>query len=384
MAEGTRKHNEIASAVMDRDQVIVKTSIIGIIANVFLAAFKAAVGLISHSIAVTLDAVNNLSDALSSVITIVGTKLAGKLPDKKHPLGYGRIEYLSAMIVAAIVLYAGVTSAVESVKKIIHPEKADYSTVSLIIIAAAVLVKIFLGQYVKKKGKQVNSGALVASGADALFDAILSASVLASAVIYLTTGISLEAYVGVIISIFIIKSGIEMMIETVDDILGHRPDPEITKRIKKTITELPEVRGAYDLILNNYGPDRNYASVHVELPDTMTVDEVDVLTRHVQAKVYQETGVILTGVGVYSFNTKDGPEADMRNRVQHIVMEHPWALQMHGFYVDIKEKLIRFDVVLSFDITPGEALAILHEQIKAEYPEYQISIVPDVDVSDIH
>ena len=384
MAEGTRKHNEIASAVMDRDQVIVKTSIIGIIANVFLAAFKAAVGLISHSIAVTLDAVNNLSDALSSVITIVGTKLAGKLPDKKHPLGYGRIEYLSAMIVAAIVLYAGVTSAVESVKKIIHPEKADYSTVSLIIIAAAVLVKIFLGQYVKKKGKQVNSGALVASGADALFDAILSASVLASAVIYLTTGISLEAYVGVIISIFIIKSGIEMMIETVDDILGHRPDPEITKRIKKTITELPEVRGAYDLILNNYGPDRNYASVHVELPDTMTVDEVDVLTRHVQAKVYQETGVILTGVGVYSFNTKDGPEADMRNRVQHIVMEHPWALQMHGFYVDIKEKLIRFDVVLSFDITPGEALATLHEEIKAEYPEYQISIVPDVDVSDIH
>ena len=137
MAEGTRKHNEIAGAVMDRDQVIVKTSIIGIIANVFLAAFKAAVGLISHSIAVTLDAVNNLSDALSSVITIVGTKLAGKLPDKKHPLGYGRIEYLSAMIVAAIVLYAGVTSAVESVKKIIHPEKADYSTVSLIIIAAA-------------------------------------------------------------------------------------------------------------------------------------------------------------------------------------------------------------------------------------------------------
>ena len=369
---------------INRQKTIVRTSIIGIIANVFLAAFKAAVGLISHSIAVTLDAVNNLSDALSSVITIVGTKLAGKLPDKKHPLGYGRIEYLSAMIVAAIVLYAGVTSAVESVKKIIHPEKADYSTVSLIIIAAAVLVKIFLGQYVKKKGKQVNSGALVASGADALFDAILSASVLASAVIYLTTGISLEAYVGVIISIFIIKSGIEMMIETVDDILGHRPDPEITKRIKKTITELPEVRGAYDLILNNYGPDRNYASVHVELPDTMTVDEVDVLTRHVQAKVYQETGVILTGVGVYSFNTKDGPEADMRNRVQHIVMEHPWALQMHGFYVDIKEKLIRFDVVLSFDITPGEALAILHEQIKAEYPEYQISIVPDVDVSDIH
>ncbi|MBQ7466111.1 MAG: cation diffusion facilitator family transporter, partial [Oscillospiraceae bacterium] len=136
MAEHTSP--DVAEAQGSRDSVIVRTSIIGIVANVFLAGFKAAIGLLSHSIAVTLDAVNNLSDALSSVITIVGTKLAGKQPDQKHPLGYGRIEYLSAMVVAAIVLYAGVTSLVESVKKIIHPEAADYSTVSLIIIASAV------------------------------------------------------------------------------------------------------------------------------------------------------------------------------------------------------------------------------------------------------
>ena len=157
----------------NRDKVIVRTSIVGIVANIFLAAFKAVVGILSHSIAVVLDAVNNLSDALSSVITIVGTKLAGKLPDKKHPLGYGRIEYLSAMIVAAIVLYAGITSLVESVKKIIHPEKADYSAVALIIIASAVVVKLILGRYVKAQGEKVNSSALVASGADASFDAIL-------------------------------------------------------------------------------------------------------------------------------------------------------------------------------------------------------------------
>ena len=139
---------------------------------------------------------NNLSDALSSIITIVGTKLAGKLPDKKHPLGYGRIEYLSALIVSGIVLYAGITAAVESVKKIIHPEKPDYSAVSLVIIAVAVVVKIVLGRYVKKKGEAVNSEALIASGTDALSDAVLSASVLASALVYLASGISLEAWVG--------------------------------------------------------------------------------------------------------------------------------------------------------------------------------------------
>ena len=182
---------------MKRDQLIVRTSIIGIVANLFLAAFKAAVGLLSRSIAVTLDAVNNLSDALSSVITIIGTKIANRQPDKKHPLGHGRTEYLSAMIVAAIVLYAGVTSLVESIKKIIHPETPDYSVVSLIIIASAVAVKLILGRYVKAQGQKANSGALIASGEDARFDAILSASVLASAVIFLLTGLSLEAWVGV-------------------------------------------------------------------------------------------------------------------------------------------------------------------------------------------
>ncbi|MBR3300634.1 MAG: cation transporter, partial [Clostridia bacterium] len=256
----------------EREKAIVKTSVVGIVTNVFLAGFKAAVGIIANSIAVTLDAVNNLSDALSSVVTIIGAKLGAKQPNKKHPLGYGRIEYLSSMIVAAIVLYAGITSAVESVKKIISPEKADYSTLSLVIISVAIVVKLILGQYVKRQGKKHNSGALVASGSDALFDAILSSSVLASALIYIKWSISLEAYVGVLLSVFIIKAGIEMMVETVNDILGKRSEKEETDKIKHLICEEPEVRGAYDLIMFNYGPNKNYASVHIELPDTMTVE----------------------------------------------------------------------------------------------------------------
>ena len=337
------RHNiDSETMIMNRDQVIIRTSVIGILANVFLAAFKAAVGIASHSIAVILDAVNNLSDALSSIITIIGTKLAGKQPDKKHPFGHGRVEYLSAMIVSGIVLYAGITSAVESVKKIIHPEKPDYSILSLVIIAVAVAVKIILGRYVRAKG---------------------------------------EAWVGVFISVIIIKSGIEMMMETLNEILGARADKETTDQIKQLLTEDPEVHGAYDLILHNYGPDKNLASVHLELPDTMTVREVDRLSRKLEKRVYKETGVILTGVGVYSYNTGDDVAAVIQNHIQEIVLAHDWAVQMHGFYVDVETKELTFDVVLSFEISQQEALAVLYEETRRAYPEYKIMIAPDVDIS---
>ena len=373
---------DISAEVAIREKTIVRTSVIGIVTNLLLVGFKAFVGLMSNSIAIILDAVNNLSDALSSVVTIIGAKLGAKQPDKKHPLGYGRIEYLSSMIVAALVLYAGITSLVESIKKIFHPEAADYGTVTLVIISVAIVVKLLLGLYVKKQGKKVNSGALAASGSDAMFDAILSASVLASAIVYLVWGVSLEAYVGVIIAGFIIKAGIEMMIETLNDIIGKREDAEITKELKQIICEEEAVLGAYDVTLFNYGPNKNYGSVHVELPDTLTVDEVDRITRRIQTNVFHKTGVILTGIGVYSYNTSNDEAAQMRNRIQQAVLSHEWALQMHGFYADTEQKTLRFDVVMSFDVDRKEALETLYQEIRGLYPDYEILIVPDVDIAD--
>ncbi len=371
---------EAQSAV--REKTIVRTSVVGIVTNLFLVGFKAFVGLVSNSIAVILDAVNNLSDALSSVVTIIGAKLGAKQPDKKHPLGYGRIEYLSSMIVAGLVLYAGITSLVESVKKIVTPEKAEYGTASIVIISVAVVVKLILGTYVKKQGEKVKSGALAASGSDALFDAVLSSSVLASAIIYLVWDVSLEAYVGVIIAAFIIKAGIEMMRETLNDIIGKREDAETTRELKQILCEEEGVLGAYDVTLFNYGPNKNYGSVHIELPDTMSVDEVDRLTRKIQVDVFRKTGIILTGIGVYSFNTSNSEAAQMRNAVQKAVMSHDWALQMHGFYADTEKKTIRFDVVISFDVERKEAMKTLYSEIGALYPGYELMIVPDVDVTD--
>ena len=252
----------------EREQIIVRTSIIGIAANVLLAVFKAVIGFISNSIAIVMDAVNNISDAGSSLITIIGTKLAGREPDKKHPFGYGRIEYMSAMIISFIVLYAGITSLIESVKKIIDPDTPEYSVTSLIIVGVAVLVKIALGRYVKAVGKKVNSASLVNSGEDATLDSVISASTLVAAVIFIIYHISLEAWLGAVISLVIIKAGFEMLKETVSQILGERNDPDLTGSIKKTVAGFPGVQGAYDLVLNNYGPDSWNGSVHIEVPDT--------------------------------------------------------------------------------------------------------------------
>ena len=364
-----------------REKIIVKTSIIGIVVNVLLAVFKAGVGFISNSIAVVLDAVNNLSDAMSSIITIFGAKLAAKRPDKNHPLGHGRIEYLSALIVAAIVLYAGLTSLIESVKKIIEPTAPNYSATSLVIIAVAVVAKILLGRYVKSKGELVNSGALIASGTDAMSDAALSLAVLVTALIYTFKKVSLEPYVGVIISGFIIKAGIEMISATVADILGKRAEPEIYHKIKDIIASEKDVLGAYDLFVHDYGPGKAYASVHVELPDKYNVEQVDVLTRKLTDRVYRETGVIMTGIGVYSHNT-DAHAETIRREVTEIVMAHDWALGIHGFHLDDEKKIIRFDVVMSFDIPHSEGIRILCNEIKRKYPEYNAVIVADIDITD--
>ena len=368
---------------VSREKTIVKTSIIGIIANVFLVGFKAVIGLMTNSIAIVLDAVNNISDAGSSLITIVGTKLAGKEPDKKHPFGYGRIEYLSAMIISVIVLYAGITSFVESVKQIIHPQTPDYNAVSLIIVGVAVVVKILLGRYVKGVGVKVNSDSLINSGEDATLDSIISASTLVAAGIFLIFHISLEAWLGAIISLVIIKSGIEMLRDTISQILGERNDKELAKGIHDTVLSFPDVQGAYDLVLNNYGPDTWNGSIHVEVPDTCTADQLDQLLREITMKVIQEHHVILTAIGVYSVNTKDPEIIEAKRKVEEIVFAHEHVRQMHGFYLIKEQNTMRFDLVVSFDAKDRktvfrEAVA----DVQKAFPDYHLQAAMDTDFTE--
>lgn len=365
-----------------RTNEIIRVSWRGIGANLLLSGFKAAAGLFAHSISVVLDAVNNLSDAMSSVITIIGTRLAGKAADRKHPYGHGRIEYITASLIALIVLIAGLTSLRESVEKIIQPEDTHYTAVTLTVLIASIGAKLLLGRYFKKKGAELHSGSLTASGEDALMDCVISFAALCGAVLNLTLGWRLEGILGALISLFIIKAGISLLRETIDHIIGSRAESELTNSIKERLNAYPEIHGAYDLILHSYGPEEWFGSVHVELDDNMTVREMDALTRRIVPQIYMEFGVVLT-VGVYADNSTDETARAIKQTVLQLTAEDPQILQMHGFYADTLAKVAAFDVILSFsDETPADTVNALRTKLTAAFPDYDFQIIIDRDFSE--
>ena len=365
-----------------REKTIVRTSLIGIGANVLLAVFKAFIGIVSNSIAITLDAVNNLSDAFSSVITIVGTKLAAKPADKKHPFGYGRLEYLSTMIISVIILYAGITSLIESVKKAVSPEKPEYTLPSLIILSVAVIVKIVMGLYVKGVGSKVNSESLVASGKDALMDSVISIATIIAALLYIFTGLRLESYLGMVISIMIIKAGFEILKETISEILGERASEDLARNIKKTILGVDGVLGVYDLVLNNYGPDSFVASVHIEVDDNTSVAELDKLQWEISEKVYKEHTILLSAIGVYPSNTSDTKIGDIKKKITEYLSQYPEVLEMHGLYLNEDKNYLRMDIIIDFDAKDRLGLyKKIKDEISSFYPEYQTDINLDLDIS---
>ena len=366
---------------MERNKIIFKTSIIGIIVNIFLVIFKICVGIFSKSISIILDGVNNLTDVLSSVVTIVGTKLAGKAPDKEHPYGHGRIEYFSSVIVSVIILLAGIMAFKESIDKIINPLDTDYSLISLLIISVAVVTKIILGTYVKNKGIKVNSQSLVASGKDALMDSVLSFSTLLGALIKYIWNIGLEGYIGILISFVIVKTAIEVMKQSVNSILGVRVDSELAHKLKKRLVEFDEVEGAYDLNIHNYGPFNLVASVHVQVRNDMTAEEIHILTRKISYKIYKEFGISLT-IGIYASNDK-GEYGQIKNDLLKITNDYNEILQFHGFFVDKKNSNIYFDLIIGFECeNPKQIRDEVIERIKKLYPEYNYYVIIDLDITD--
>lgn len=368
---------------MDRLKIIQRTSIIGIITNILLAGFKIAVGMIASSISILMDGVNNLADAGSSTITIIGATLAGKQPDRKHPFGYGRMEYISSLVIGGLVLYTGVTSIIESVKKIIHPETADYSVLALIIIAVALAVKFGLAMFTLANGKKTNSDALIGSGKDAFMDCVLSSATLIAALILKFTGLGLEAYLATVISAFIIKAGIEILLETISKILGEPGEVEDAIAIKQTIGHFEKVHGVYDLILHDYGPDAYVASVHIEVDETMNAEETDKLTREITDKVFEEHNVFLSAVGIYSRNLSNPEAAKLKVTIRDMVLAMEGIKGFHGFYADLEAKSMSFDLVVTLDIKDRKkAYMDALEAVENAYPEYRISAGMDMDLSE--
>lgn len=361
-----------------RNNQITKVSIIGIGANAVIAFFKVVVGILSNSVAVLLDAVNNVSDALSSAITIIGVKLAGKKPDSKHPFGYGRVEYFSAILVAGIIFAAGVSSMIESVKAIIHPEQTSFTWVSVIVIVVAMIGKLIQGRYFQVRGKTLNSDALVASGLEASYDAVLSAATLLGAAVSMFWNIYIDGYIGAVISAFIIKTGFEMLLDPLGKVVGKRVEGDLAKAIKSKVMEVPGVLGAYDLILHDYGPDKAIGSIHIEVSDTLSSHQIRKVCRSVCALVYSEFKASVT-VGIYVMNDTDPEAVAMREDIRQIAMSQDGVKQMHGFFADENE--IAFDIVVAFDHDTFTICQNIKNQVMERYRARTLQITIDTDYS---
>ena len=367
---------------MNREKKIIQTSIIGIIANVFLVIGKAIIGFIAHSVAIITDAINNLSDSLSSAITIIGTKLSNKKPDKKHPYGHGRVEYLTSLIIGIIVLAAGVMAIYESIKTLIDNPVVDHSIWSLVIIGLAILVKIGVSIYFSKVGKQVNSEPLKASGKDAFFDALLSVATLIGIGTSMIWGVNIEGYIGILIGLFILKTAYEILRDGVSLIIGERASQEEIDNIKHIVNSYEEVRGAYDLIINNYGAGRIIASIHIEVDDHLTAKDIHHLSKNIQARVYAETGAILT-IGIYASNEASSEVKEIKDYIYKLIENEKGINQIHGFYFDDAKKLITFDLIFDFKYeNPQKKIAELVNKLKEKYPAYSFYIIQDTDFSD--
>ena len=371
-AEGKKPENS-------RYQVIVKYSIIGIIANVLLAGFKAAVGFLAGSIAVILDGLNSLTDAFSSIATIIGEKIASMPPSRKHPYGYGRAEYITSLIIAAIIMAAGLVSIRESIVKILEPTSPDYDALTLIVLVVATLAKVVIGIAFVRKGKAVNSQPLRASGIDAEYDAILTFGTLVAALICLIWGVDLDGWVGLIISFFVVKAGFDVLRDGIGSIIGERPSQEKANDIRELVAEHEGVLGVYDLVLDSFGPEKYIGSCHIEVRDDMTACEIHELTRHVSEDVYREYNTLLT-IGIYASNST-GEFAVVHNKLNELVEHHPEILQVHGFYVDKEDNSIDFDLVVDFHEDAEGLRQHIVDEMKELYPQYNYNVIIDLDYS---
>ena len=359
-----------------REKGIILTSGVGILGNVLLVAAKAFIGFLAGSVSIIMDALNNLTDALSSIITIIGTKLSNKRPNKKHPYGYGRIEYITSTIIGLLVLFAGGTAIYESIESIINYYQngvmPDYNNLTLIIVSVAIVIKVGLGIFFKIKGKKYQSDALSASGVDALFDSLLSLGTLVSVLVAMFANFYIEGYVGIVIGLFILKSGIGIVKDAMSSMIGQRAEEDLANSIKDDIKQIPEVNGVFDLILNDYGNGKMIGSVHVGVKDNLTAKEIHNLEREINGLLYQKYHIVMT-TGIYAENIDSPVSKAIKEHLISLLKDYPTVVQLHGFYLDEEKKVCNFDLVINFDDKhPEETVASVVAKLNEQFADYTI------------
>lgn len=364
-----------------RSEQIMRASTVNIVGNLILALFKCIVGAVSHSIAIVLDGVNSLTDAIASVITIIGTKLANRPASRNHPFGFGRMEYIATLVISAIILAAGVTSLIESVRAIVFPRAAEYGPRVLTIVAVAAVVKCALGLYLRRMGKRIGADALFASGTDALMDSIVSAATFAAALIFIFTGASIEAWLAAGISLLIIKNGIVLLVDVISKMLGERVDPSLAAGIEREARSVDGVKLVNGVVVQDYGPNRLNGSLYLTVDAQTTVADFDSMAREVRERVAEECGVQLTCIGAYPANSTDADERAMRSAIGRIVWSQDYIAELRGLYVDTEQRAVRFDAVATLGEQDLDALqADIEARCLEAFPGWDIDarIVPDL------
>ncbi len=337
----------------------VLSSFVGIFCNVLLFSTKLIIGLILNSISIMADAFNNLSDAASNIISFVGVKLANRPADKEHPFGHGRYEYISAFIVAFLVIQVGFSCFQSSIDKILHPSELNANSILVIILCISILVKVWLGLFYKKIGKKIDSNVLKAGAADAFGDILITSATIISTIITMVTNIQIDGYAGVIVSLFVLYAGFNIAKDTLEPLLGQPVSPELYKKISGFVEKYPSIEGSHDLIVHNYGPTNIIATIHAEVSKSGNLESLHEIIDQIEKDASAQLGIMLV-IHMDPIEVDDKKVLSTKYSINDIVKSIDNNASIHDFRMVNGEKQINliFDLVVSHNYTDDEEEAI--------------------------
>ena len=358
-----------------REGAVVTVSALNILVNLISAAVKVVIGMAVSSIAIVSEGVNNATDSATSLITIVGTKLSAKHPTEKHPFGFGRIEYLTSLLIAVLILFTGAELMESSIKLIFEPQEMSISYVTMAIIAVSAILKLLLGTFTIKEGKRVDSSSLVALGTECRSDSVVSVITLVTALVFLVFRVNLDAYAGIIMALIVLKAGLEVLKETLSDLLGQSGEKELAQELYRIIRAEPLVLNAADMMLHNYGPDAYSGSVNVEIDHSKTVGEVYAALHELQLRIMHEKHITMV-FGIYAVDKDHQKIRQLREQVAAFVREQEHVTSYHALYIHPNGRDIYVDLVVDYDLADWDALRReFTDYMAARYPEKHLELV---------
>ena len=363
----------------NRQKIITQTSILNIIIHIFVATFKISIGLAASSIAIVSEGVNNAMDMISSVITLIGTKLSAKHPDEKHPFGYGRIEYISTMILGIVIVYAGVELAKESIQSILHPSPMHVNMLSIAVVATSAVIKFFLGNHTMRMGKQAGSTALSTLGKECRNDFYFSTITILTSILYMKAGLSVDGLAGLIFSFVIIKNGFESLMESASDIIGRFGEEELAKNLYREVRKTKGIIHAVDLMLHSYGPDHYSGSMNIEVDHKKSIGEIYEIIHDLQLHIMEEYHVTMV-FGIYAVDTDCPLLKEMRQHIASFIKSHEHVKNFHALYLSPTTHKIYCDIIVDYELRDWDQLSEEFTTYMGEnYPENPLELVIETE-----